>query len=163
MTVISTDGNDIEPIIVDTIFITSGERFDFVVNTNGSGSDYFIRVRALAPCNDTVEGFAVLRYSNGEESGSKVDFIDRKVPKADEVYKSHGNFNFPGRDEAVGELVSGRSKIVDQKVVSDPVDEVFHLFLATPKLDNEFLFRKGNRMKFMGKFKRHRSTAVVKL
>ena len=64
--VIATDGHFITPVDVDFIIVHSGERYDFLVDTNNiSPNNYWIRAQTL----DQIRGnrntaFAVLRYSS---------------------------------------------------------------------------------------------------
>ncbi|KAL7014673.1 hypothetical protein ACKWTF_016053 [Chironomus riparius] len=152
ITIIATDGTDIEPISVDTLFVTSGERFDFIVNTQNSIEDYFIRVRALPPCNDTVEDFAVLRYSMDEANQVKIDFLNREVPKTFELFETQKTFNYPGQDGSSSQFPVGKSRKIIESIANAKPDEVFYFFMATPKIDNNVLFSKGNHMKYMGEY-----------
>ncbi|XP_034660830.1 putative laccase-11 [Drosophila subobscura] len=49
--IISTDGNDIEPVLADGFFLTSAERFDFVLNANQLSKSYWISVRGYEQCD----------------------------------------------------------------------------------------------------------------
>lgn len=69
LTVIASDGWYIEPIIVSTIVIYSGERFDFILNASQSINNYWMRVRGLMDCDERftkAHQVAVLRYSGAE-------------------------------------------------------------------------------------------------
>ncbi|KAL5274167.1 hypothetical protein ACFFRR_000750 [Megaselia abdita] len=60
--VISTDGNDLQPIEVESILLTSGERYDFVLEANQMMGNFWIRAQGQAAgCNDFYQG-AVLNY-----------------------------------------------------------------------------------------------------
>ncbi|XP_030377215.1 L-ascorbate oxidase [Scaptodrosophila lebanonensis] len=61
--IISTDGNDIEPVLADGFFLTSSERFDFVLEANQYAKNYWIRVRGFEDCaeRNLYQG-AVLSY-----------------------------------------------------------------------------------------------------
>ncbi|XP_037942702.1 laccase-like [Teleopsis dalmanni] len=63
MLMISTDGNDIDPILADSFFLSSAERFDFILDANQYASNYWIRVRGYNNCSTTnlYQG-AVLHY-----------------------------------------------------------------------------------------------------
>jgi FtsP/CotA-like multicopper oxidase with cupredoxin domain len=51
MTVISSDGQPLEPIEVDSIVSNTGERYDFVINANADiEKDYWIKVRSDPDC-----------------------------------------------------------------------------------------------------------------
>jgi len=61
-TVISTDGHDIVPVTVDTLYINPGERIDFVVNATQSAMLYYINFRGLIDC-EGITGRALLAYA----------------------------------------------------------------------------------------------------
>ncbi|XP_034488486.1 laccase [Drosophila innubila] len=61
--IISTDGNDIEPVLADGFFLTSAERFDFVLEANQYAKNYWIRVRGFEQCEErNIYQGAVLSY-----------------------------------------------------------------------------------------------------
>ena len=45
MTIIAADGHPVDPLTVDSITLSAGERFDFVLNANNKKSDYWIEVK----------------------------------------------------------------------------------------------------------------------
>ncbi|XP_017026577.2 uncharacterized protein Mco3 [Drosophila kikkawai] len=61
--ILSTDGNDIEPVLADGFFLTSAERFDFVLEANQYAKNYWIRIRGYEQCEgrNLYQG-AVLSY-----------------------------------------------------------------------------------------------------
>eukprot|EP00057_Strongylocentrotus_purpuratus_P006763 XP_011661237.1 PREDICTED: laccase-2 [Strongylocentrotus purpuratus] len=61
LTIISSEGGDIEPVDVDAFVIYAGERFDFVVNANQTTGNYWLRVKGLADAI-AVQELAILRY-----------------------------------------------------------------------------------------------------
>jgi L-ascorbate oxidase len=66
LTVISTDGNPIQPVNVKSFFIMPGERVDFVLNASqNSNKNYWIKVKGHADCEES-EMFqtAILKYNN---------------------------------------------------------------------------------------------------
>ncbi|XP_046804177.1 laccase-14 [Lucilia cuprina] len=63
MLMISTDGNDIEPIYADKFFMSSGERFDFVLEANQYPGNYWIKVKGYNDCaNYSLYQGAILHY-----------------------------------------------------------------------------------------------------
>ncbi|XP_017770706.1 PREDICTED: laccase-2-like isoform X2 [Nicrophorus vespilloides] len=79
MTMISSDGNDFQPVTVDSLVSYAGERFDFVLNANMEKGLYWIRFRGLMDCDDrftSTHQVAVLQY----EGASKTDFPDGPIP-----------------------------------------------------------------------------------
>lgn len=69
LTVIASDGWYIEPVIVSTIVVYSGERFDFILNASQAIDNYWIRVRGLMDCDERftkAHQVAILRYNGAE-------------------------------------------------------------------------------------------------
>ncbi|XP_062126955.1 uncharacterized protein LOC133839417 [Drosophila sulfurigaster albostrigata] len=67
--IISTDGNDIEPVLADGFFLTSAERFDFVLEANQYAKNYWIRVRGYERCEErSLYQGAVLSYRGAARS-----------------------------------------------------------------------------------------------
>lgn len=81
LTVIATDGNPIEPIVVASFYILAGERVDFVLNANQSQDfgAYLIKVKGHADCEEnSVFQTAILRY-NGSNSISNANFVNQDI------------------------------------------------------------------------------------
>lgn len=93
----------------------------------------------------------MLRYSKDGKSEVKVDFIDRKYPKTSELFVTQKTFNFPGQDGSSSQFPVGKSRKIINSIVNSQPDDTFYFFMATPKLDNNMLFSKGNHIKYMGK------------
>lgn len=67
MSIIASDSYDLKPYSFDTIISNAGERYDFVVFTNNTEGDYWIRVRGMGVCAILpTESFALLRYVSNE-------------------------------------------------------------------------------------------------
>jgi hypothetical protein len=48
--------------------ILSGERYDFVINTDNRINSYWIQLRALKPCeNRTIQQLAILQYDGAPD------------------------------------------------------------------------------------------------
>ncbi|CAL1547209.1 unnamed protein product [Lymnaea stagnalis] len=65
MTIISSDGNDIEPFVTDSFTIYGGERLDFVLFADKDAAlrNYWIRVRGYNNCaNRKASQTAILKY-----------------------------------------------------------------------------------------------------
>ncbi|CRK96923.1 CLUMA_CG010348, isoform A, partial [Clunio marinus] len=90
MTVIASDSNDLQPTTVSQLVSNAGERFDFVVNANQSGVDYWMRFRALGSCEaNQIEQYAVLTYR------------DPNDPQRD--LRAYPQNNFPAYDSSYGD------------------------------------------------------------
>ncbi|XP_046744388.1 laccase-1-like [Diprion similis] len=69
LTVIATDGQPVEPIVVDSIVLFAGERYDFMICANQTSQPYWMQMRALGECGITrVQQLAILRYDGHGES-----------------------------------------------------------------------------------------------
>ncbi|XP_046680736.1 laccase-3-like [Homalodisca vitripennis] len=63
MVIIAADAGSIKPYRVDSITMSPGERYSFVVNCNRTVNSYWIQVRTIGYCNATgAYQLAVLRY-----------------------------------------------------------------------------------------------------
>ncbi|XP_073819695.1 multicopper oxidase 3 [Musca autumnalis] len=76
MLMISTDGNDLQPVYADKFFMTSAERFDFILQANQYPGNYWIRVKGYNDCEklNLYQG-AVLHY----RGSSRSRFPDRQI------------------------------------------------------------------------------------
>lgn len=67
LTIIASDGYDVEPRSFDTLISNSGERYDFVLTANQATGDFWIRVRGMGVCADNpTETVALLRYISND-------------------------------------------------------------------------------------------------
>lgn len=67
LTVISSDGNDFEPVVVQSIMTLAGERYDFILNANQAGGVFWIKFQGHIQCGpkfNAVHQVAVLQYNN---------------------------------------------------------------------------------------------------
>ncbi|XP_058126505.1 uncharacterized protein LOC131280930 [Anopheles ziemanni] len=65
MEIIASDSFHLQPRKVDTLVTTSGERYDFIVDAQGARDTYWVRLRALGPCEQLqLEQYAVLSYTD---------------------------------------------------------------------------------------------------
>ncbi|KAF4532298.1 hypothetical protein B566_EDAN010799 [Ephemera danica] len=69
--VIASDGEELQPIEVDSLVSYAGERFDFVVTANQTPGSYWLRVRGLMDCDErfnAVHQVAIVLYEGSEKS-----------------------------------------------------------------------------------------------
>jgi len=72
LTVISSDGRDIQPVTVSTLTLNGGERYDFIVNASQPPANYWMRVKGVGGTNcNNISQKAIVRYDH--ESVSKTD------------------------------------------------------------------------------------------
>ncbi|XP_068159348.1 uncharacterized protein Mco4 [Drosophila tropicalis] len=65
--VIASDGNDIEPVVVQKIMFHGAERFDFVLHANQEVENYWIRIKGYSFCaKNQLHQEAVLHYQDAD-------------------------------------------------------------------------------------------------
>ena len=62
LAVMATDGIEIEPVAAESIIVSSGERVDFILRTNNTVANYWIRVQSLESGVNQRHGEAIFRY-----------------------------------------------------------------------------------------------------
>lgn len=152
MSIIATEFSYVEPFTIDTLYSMSGERFDFVIHANQTPRDYWMRVRALAPCVD-VETFAILRYSNEHliSQNTRVTFSDILPPRISNMFPKKIVFNSPLPRVLGISLLKLRSLESDKELINSVPDHKFFLFLDSPTIVDDVLYNNGNTYKFMCK------------
>ncbi|KAK3597532.1 hypothetical protein CHS0354_018130 [Potamilus streckersoni] len=76
LTVIATDGEDIEPYLTKAVNMYSGERYDIVVHASQPVGNYWIRVVGMSDCDldlETTSQTAILSYETSREELPKKD------------------------------------------------------------------------------------------
>ena len=75
MTIIEVDGNEVEPVEVDSIFILPGQRYSVVVTANKSIGNYWVRSLndQLITTFDGGQGMAILRYEGAPDEDPTSD------------------------------------------------------------------------------------------
>ncbi|XP_015121329.1 laccase-1 [Diachasma alloeum] len=71
MDIVSTDGNDIEPVKASSLVTYAGERFDLIVKMNQRIDNYWIRFRGLMDCDErflNVKQKAILKYKGAPDT-----------------------------------------------------------------------------------------------
>ena len=76
LTVISTDGNPVEPITLKSFYVMPGERVDFVLNANRNASkNYWIKVKGHADCeNSKMHQTAILKYLQNDLPEQQINY-----------------------------------------------------------------------------------------
>ncbi|KAG5677062.1 hypothetical protein PVAND_006846 [Polypedilum vanderplanki] len=88
MQIIASDSYDLQPVTIDSLVSTSGERYDFVLNANQKiGSSFWIRLVGVGMCEGfKIEQFAVLAYAPSSVSDLILSFPQRRFPKFAEPF-----------------------------------------------------------------------------
>ena len=151
----------------------SGERYDFVVDTNHRPiKDYWIRFRQLHPCTQKLEGFAILRYHKKIADGKhhNAEFNKRVPPKFNEEYRNgtvscvnvdsaprftdQNIFQFlnsPLNEKGHVPITSLQDFRLDPLLTMRPADEIRYLFFDTPMVPNSDAYSYENLRKFLCK------------
>lgn len=69
MKIIASDSYPVLPVDVDTLYASSGERYDFVVDANQVAGNYWVKLGGSGACEDNgfiIEQYAMLTYSEEE-------------------------------------------------------------------------------------------------
>ncbi|XP_060069167.1 uncharacterized protein LOC132549267 [Ylistrum balloti] len=68
ITVVATDGYDVQPVSAESFIIQSGERYDFILAADQAVGNYWIRAQSLEIEPDRLHrAHAILRYDNAKE------------------------------------------------------------------------------------------------
>lgn len=155
MTLIATEVSYVKPQVFDTLFFMSGERYDFVIDTNHKPvRDYFIRFKQLNPCYQKLEGFAILRYHDKNLKSKKkvsVEFNNRVPPSYEQEYPNGTYLNslLPIKKHmSITQLEDFR---YDPKITEGPADKTSYIFFDTPSIPNSDLYHSTLMKRFMCK------------
>ncbi|XP_068624063.1 uncharacterized protein [Battus philenor] len=103
ITVIASDGYDLEPITATSLVTYAGERYDFILDANKEINNYWIRFRGLMDCDERftkAKQVAVLHYegaNDGEPSGD---------PTWEELHNEGLQLNALNKGEEENETIS---------------------------------------------------------
>ena len=152
ITIVNVDGSAIQPETVETLSFTSGERYDFLVETDQEPRDYSIQAIGYGLCN-RFQGVAVLRYGDESSSGDiSMDFMDMKSFIKENPEMTVKTFNIPHLNVTNGFPISKvKSLVVDEEIFYAEPDHAFNVFFGTPQIQTPLLFDNDNDIKYMGK------------
>ncbi|XP_015589578.1 L-ascorbate oxidase isoform X2 [Cephus cinctus] len=83
MYIVSTDGNDIDPIEAESLVSYAGERFDFIIEMDQDIDNYWIRFRGLMDCDErflSAHQVAVLRYAGAPDMNPIAEVSYDRIP-----------------------------------------------------------------------------------
>ncbi|KAH3771415.1 hypothetical protein DPMN_172732, partial [Dreissena polymorpha] len=113
LSVIASDGYDMKPVLVDSITIFAGERYDFVLSANQKPDNYWLYVMGLGDCaRSKTSQTAIIRYEGQMET----------KPTAGEAYLDTDR---TGKN-ANPYLIKPDTVSVAQMTSSFPADDVFN-------------------------------------
>ncbi|XP_001653728.2 laccase-5 [Aedes aegypti] len=158
MQIISTDGGAVQPVTVDTVISTSGERYDFVLHADQKPGDYWVRVRAVGFCNiQRKEEFAVLSYrSSSEISDEELAFPVQVPPTWDEPFPDGMTLNHPnstcyqpGDQFVCASDLEAHEVQRDDALIDAVPDKKFYVAFNTFTADTSLLFSNDGYVRYM--------------
>ncbi|XP_011194194.2 uncharacterized protein LOC105219623 [Zeugodacus cucurbitae] len=153
MSIIASDSYDLKPRYFDTIISNAGERYDFVVFTNHTEGDYWIRVRGMGVCAILpTESFALLRYVSNEANPESDD--ERPLPPmplynetyVSGVYLNHPNGSCGASDNHCVSELEAREQ--DEVLRTATPDHQFFLAFHNFPVPNSEIFSNGTYAHF---------------
>lgn len=155
LTLIATEVSYVKPQVFNTLFFLSGERYDFVIDTNHRPvRDYFIRFKQLNPCYQKLEGFAILRYHDRHNPTKKqvsVEFNDRVPPSYEQEYPNGTYLNSPLPNKQHMSITHLEDFRHDPRITEGPADKTSYIFFDTPSIPNSDLYYGPLLKRFMCK------------
>ncbi|XP_013168843.1 PREDICTED: laccase-4-like [Papilio xuthus] len=103
ITVIASDGYDLEPITATSLVTYAGERYDFVLDANQDVANYWIRFRGLMDCDERftkAKQVAVLHYEGASDVEPEGD------PTWEELHNEGLQLNALNKGEEENETIS---------------------------------------------------------
>jgi FtsP/CotA-like multicopper oxidase with cupredoxin domain len=150
--VITSDGSSFKPKHVESLHITSGERYDIVLEADQKPRDYIVQVNAYLPC--AFKGYAILRYGKSPvKKTTTPEFFDLNQINLTNPEFNDNTFNAQN-PKLPGILLSEVENMdVNKNVLNLKADEEFHIFFGTPQVNNSVLFDTSNTIKWMGEIR----------
>ncbi|KAL5012009.1 hypothetical protein ScPMuIL_010560 [Solemya velum] len=102
--VIATDGSPVKGVVVDSVVVQTGERYDFVLHANQPIDNYWFRVLGIGDCKyGPTHQEAILRYTgsgtgypsggtewiDGDRAGSQVNPLNRNYSPGVDIPVTH--------------------------------------------------------------------------
>lgn len=129
ITVISSDGYNIEPVEVSTIVTYAGERFDFIINANQPIGVYWMRIKGLMDCGERftqAHQVAIVRYEGADPNEEPTEIPSwsyvRDGLKMNALNKGTGFDDFI----SIAELTN--SEADDPRLLTETTDFKFYVY-----------------------------------
>lgn len=157
---IATDGNDIEPITVDTLITAAGERYDFIIEANQEPGHYCIKIKLLGECDEDggIEQYGVLSYSNDSritiEENIEYAEVAANCRKIGDELPSYSFLNHPNmtcNDSSNQHYCPTdlTSLNVDETLLNATVDQRFFLGFDNHDVDYDDIFQESRYTHFL--------------
>ncbi|XP_053620154.1 uncharacterized protein LOC128680776 [Plodia interpunctella] len=117
ITVIASDGYDLEPITATSLVTYAGERYDFILDANSEIDNYWIRFRGLMDCDERftkAKQVAVLHYEGAMETEPEGD------PTWEELHNEGLQLNALNKGEEEDETIS----VAEMRSLAGPDDSL---------------------------------------
>lgn len=112
MTIIETDGVNVEPLKVNNITLIAGQRYSFVLHANQKVDNYWVRAEPRAGLDGGIPGYegginsAILRYAGAKSVDPTTSIITNVKPLAEADLHPRENPAAPGKPWVGGADVS---------------------------------------------------------
>lgn len=153
--IIASDSFNVQPITVNTLVTTSGERYDFVLNADQPSANYWIRLRSIGPCEYlNIDQTAVLTYLPFAVPETDIAFTDRDIPAFSEsLFEETISANHPNTTCGISRpnvcITDFEAYARDDSIVNAVPDHKFILGFENYLLSFEKAFGKHSHEHFM--------------
>ncbi|KAF7993615.1 hypothetical protein HCN44_010210 [Aphidius gifuensis] len=151
LTIIASDGENVKPVVVNTITSFAAERYDFILNADQKPGNYWVEVRLIGFCFDQeIIQFGILRYSGSQLTEPKLARPTYNNPIATGI-----TFNNIGevcdgsnpKEICVKNLESADP--VDPRILAEKTDVQFFLPFTFHDYTKDELFEPGTYQHYM--------------
>ncbi|XP_032673769.1 laccase-4-like [Odontomachus brunneus] len=149
ITIIATDGEDIEPKTVDSVTSFAGERYDFILHTNKSVDSYWIQVRGMGGCTkDGIQQLAILRYEGASNQPKPHPTYDEGLPQGLVLNALNATCEVPLDDTICVSNLDSKNEI-DERILQKEPDLKFYLPVGFEEYTQQEVFEPNYYRKFM--------------
>ncbi|VEN64425.1 unnamed protein product, partial [Callosobruchus maculatus] len=151
LTVISTDGEAVLPKVVDVIYSSAGERYDFVINATQEAKQYWMQFWSNGLCLDkSIQQLAILNYEGANSTSLS------SAPTFQQALDHSGfSLNYAGtncRNETSSGICMSSLKsgycIDDKDLLKEEPDLKLYINFTFPVLEPEELFKPNTHRKY---------------
>ncbi|XP_048741744.2 uncharacterized protein LOC125655475 isoform X1 [Ostrea edulis] len=125
LTVIATDGYYIKPVVVESVIIHPGERFDFVIHANESIGNYMIRGHTLEVNRRTIAD-AILRYNGADQAYKNISSTEAQCLTSNKCLVLNCPFSFYPKEQNIQCITIDNIKSYASDGVPEVKPEAFH-------------------------------------
>lgn len=153
--IIASDSFNLQPLTVNTLVTTSGERYDFVLNADQPSANYWIRLRAIGPCDYlNIDQTAVLTYLPFSVPETDIAFTDRDIPAFSEsLFEETISANHPNTTCGISKpsvcITDFEAYARDDSIVNGVPDHKFFLGFENYRMDFDKAFGEHSHEHFM--------------